>query len=195
VPVSVPALTPAFTAQTVAAAIIAPITVPPLVVSASAKPFSPWPAQFAIFETISAALVLMLAFDHSALVWSSAIGRTVAFERTPATSGAENMSGAGIGIEPQNTSFRRHPLQPVVHLAVGSLKWTFGIVETSRVAAPHLRENSIKRLHLARIEIVALVPVVIKLRASGGDCERKANQAEGPCERAGTHGAFLVRRK
>jgi hypothetical protein len=63
------------------------------------------------------------------------------------------------------------------------------------VTAPHLRENPIERQHLAGIEIVALAPVVIKLRVSRGDSERNANQAEGPCERAGTHGTFLVRRK
>jgi hypothetical protein len=69
--------------------------------------------------------------------------RTIVFD-------AQHTARARIGIKPNDAAFRRHPFQTVMRITAFIVEWTVGIVKCSGVAASHLRQHAIERLHTGR---------------------------------------------
>src|SRR5579871_1451425 len=186
--VAVLAATPETSAPLVATALIAPAA--PV---ASATPIAPAAPIASATSPVArwSAIKIARPFAHRSLA-RRAIGIS-AFEFAPPSDRAENASRPRIRIEPHDASFRRHPLQPVMHLSIGPHEGTLGIIESSRMVAPDLRKDSIERLRVSIGMIIA--PIVLKLRRRcTRRCEARSKHDQ-PKEHAGTHDISLARCK
>jgi hypothetical protein len=161
----------------------------PIAVAPATRPIFGRAAGIAVVEMLMPPFVVAAILDAAAVVRTGPIEGSFTIEIVTAAAGAQHASRACVGVEPNDTPVRRHPFQAIVHLTVGTLEWTFGIVESARMSAANLRKNAIQWQQL-RVENVALPPVVVVLRVGGGDGERSEKEAESPYEHAVTHGRF-----
>src|SRR5215472_17946545 len=144
---AVPRLTPSAAVPMSAAAILTiaaipiatAITVP--VASGAVRPVVP--IKIVVVEVI-ATFVGMIA---AAIIVAALIAavRIVGAIVMPAAATAEHAACARIRIQPDDSTFGRHPLHAIVHLSVATHERTFGVVETSRMVAADFRKNSVER--------------------------------------------------
>src|SRR5579872_1607824 len=190
---SVPEM-PFMSAVSAPAAAVTMVSAPATTSRAIAGPLSRRSAHFATFKTVSSPVGPTIVRHHS-VVRNLALLWTVEVKIVPPTALAENAAVACVRVEPDNAPLGRHPLQPVVDLTVGTLKRTFGVIETARVTAANLRKDMVERKHGATVVVIPALPLVVKLRLGGSGREHCANQPEGPYEHGGTHRVFLSIRK
>src|ERR1700683_5769344 len=83
---------------------------------------------------------------------SVAIWHGVELLRAPAAAAhAEYVTGARVGIEPDDAAVGRHPFDVIMRVSRFVWIGAFGVVERARIAMADLRQDAVERLHVLAV--------------------------------------------